>query len=185
MTTPTLVRDEQEVVGAYVPITLAGQDYKLAELPRQANRQFQWHVSKEIRTRVETIGPLESVDQVMDAIAEAADLWLDLLIAYDQMGAKAWAEVHRTEPKFVLPDRDWLDARATDGECYRAIKKVTAEAYPLGADLLALVPELKGHLLTSVTKGVAAATVAIVASSASMSSAPPSTDGSPTTSSAA
>lgn len=181
MTAPTPIRSDDEVVGAIVPITLAGKEYVLAELPRKANREFQKLLTSRVRERIDAVGPLETADEVMDAIAEAADLWFDLLLSYDELGANAWAEVRGTEPKPVLTDREWLDAHATDGECYRAIKKVTAAVYPFGFDLLALVPEIMPAMLRAVSKGVAAATLVI--SSRSTSSALPNTAGSPTTSS--
>ena len=83
---------------------------------------------------------------------------MDLLIAYDQMGAEA----RETQP--VLPEREWIDTHATDTECYEAMKRVTAAAYPFGPDLLRIVPEFLPMILNSLTKGAAAATLALVSS---------------------
>jgi len=179
---PTLLRPSEEVVGAYVPITLGGKKYEVAELPRRANREWQRLLTSEIRATMTVVGPLDTADEVIDAIAESADLMLDLLIAYDRAGATAWSEVHGVTREPVLTDREWIDTNATDRECYESIKAVMKVAFPTGADLLQLVPELRPMLLTAFSKGVAAATIAMV-SSPSTSSTQPSTDGSPTTSS--
>jgi hypothetical protein len=181
---PTPLRPDEEVVGAYVPITLAGKQYQLAELPRRANREWQALLSDEVRVTFSDLGDLDSAEEVMAAIAKSAEMQLRLLIEYDRMGAQAWSEVHNKTYEPVLPDYDTLDAIATDGECYRAIKKVTEVSFPFGSDLLGLLPELRPLILNAVSKGVAAATIAMV-SLPSSSSAPPSTDGSQTTSNAA
>ena len=184
MALPTPLRSDDEVVGAYVPITLGGKKYQLPELPRKANREWQSLLTDEVRKTLTAVGPLDTADEVIDAIADSAELMMDLLIAYDQAGAKAWSEVRGTPLEPVLPERDWIDTHATDRECYESIKAVMQVAFPTGADLLRLVPELRPMLLQAFSRGVAAATVAMV-SSRSMSSAPPSTDGSQTTLSAA
>lgn len=171
-------------MGAFVPITLAGKPYKLMELPRRANREWQALLSDEVRSTFSGIGDLDSAEEVMAAIAKSAEMQLRVLIEYDRMGAEAWSEVHAKSYKPALPDYDYLDVHATDGECYRAIKKVTEVSFPFGSDLLGLVPELRPMILNAVSKGVAAATISMV-SLTSTSSAPPSTDGSPTTSNAA
>jgi hypothetical protein len=143
------------VVGAYVPITLAGKSYQLRELPRRANREWQDHLTAEVRKAMAASPPLETADEVIDAAAEAA-----------------WGK------KPVMPDREWLDTNATDRECYEAIKKVTGVSFPFGADVLKIIPELRPQLLGAVSKGVAAAQVAMTMTLLpSMSSAPPSTAG--------
>jgi hypothetical protein len=159
-------------VGAYVPITLAGKSYQLRELPRRANREWQDHLTAEVRKAMSNSGPLETADEVIEAIAASADLMLDLLISYDAAAEAA------TNSKPVLPDREWLDTRATDRECYEAIKKVTGVSFPFGADVLRIIPEVRPYLLQAVSKGVAAAQVAMTMTLLpSMSSAPPSTAG--------
>src|SRR5688572_4942816 len=166
-----VARPAEEVVGAFVPITLGGKTFKPRELPRRANREWQAHLSSELRKAMAASGPLDTADEVIQAIADSAELMMDLLIAYDAAGDS------------VLPDREWIDTTATDRECYEAIKKVTGAAYPFGADLLGLLPELRPLILQAVSRGVAAATVAMVAtSSRSTSSAPPSTAGARSTS---
>jgi hypothetical protein len=160
------------VVGAYVPITLAGKSYQLRELPRRANREWQDLLTAEVRKAMSNSGPLETADEVIEAVAASADLMLDLLLSYDAAAEAA------TTSKPVLPDREWLDTRATDRECYEAIKKVTGVSFPFGADVLRIIPEVRPYLLQAVSKGVAAATVGLIKTSLpSTSSAPPSTDG--------
>lgn len=166
-------------MGAFVPITLAGKEYRVAELPRRANREWQRLLGDETRRTLADAGPLESVDAVIDAIAASADQMLDLLIAYDAAGV-TWPS-HQP----VLPERDYLDTHATDRECYEALKKVTGVSFPFGADLLGLLPEIRPALVQAVSRGVAAATVAMVTSLPSSSSARPNTAGSPTISNTA
>lgn len=162
-------------MGAFVPITLGGKGYHVAELPRRANREWQEHLTVEVRKAMAESGPLETADEVIDAIAGSSDLMLDLLYSYDAAAEAAWGR------KPVLPDREWVDTHATDRECYEAIKKVTGVSFPFGADLLRIIPEIRPMLLESVSKGVAAAAIAMSTTfSRSMSSAPPSTDGDPT-----
>jgi hypothetical protein len=164
------------VVGSFVPITLAGTTYNVRELPRRANRDWQTHLTSEVRKAMANSDPLETADEVIDALAESADLMLDLLLAYDQAGV-AWPG-HTP----VLPDRDWLDTRATDRECYEAIKKVTGVSFPFGADILRIIPEIRPMLLQAVSKGVAAAAIAMTTSGRSTSSARRSTGGTRSTS---
>jgi hypothetical protein len=160
------------VVGAFVPITLAGKSFQLRELPRRANREWQSLVTAEVRKAMAASNPLDTADEVMDAIVASGELMLDLFIAYDKAG-DVWPG-HTP----VLPDREWINDRATDRECYESMKKVLAVAFPPGADLLRLLPELRPELLRAISRGVAAATIAVVAtSSRSTSSAPPSTAG--------
>lgn len=162
-------------MGAFVPITLGGNEYRLRELPSRANREWQSHLTKEVRAALTDIGPLETADEVIQAIADQAELMMDLLISYDVAG-KAWPG-HTPQ----LPSREWIDTHATDRECYEAIKKVTGVSFPFGADILKLVPEIRPLLINAVSRGVAAAAIAMT-SSRSMSSAPLSTAGTQSTS---
>ena len=163
-------------MGAFVPITLGGKGFSLRELPRRANREWQAHLTSEVRKAMAASGPLETADEVIQAIADSSELMMDLLISYDAAG-KAW-EGHKP----VLPDREWIDTTATDRECYEAIKKVTGAAYPFGADVLRMLPEMRPMILQAVSKGVAAAAIAMATSSRSTSSARPSTAGDRSTS---
>lgn len=180
MTAAPTRRQTEEVAGALVPVTLGGQVYILRELPFATNRVYLAHLRDEIRKRLDVLS-LETVDEVMDAIAEHAELWLELLYEYDRLGVAAWSE--GPDPKPVLPEREWLEQRATATECYRAIGKVTVAAFPSMPDMLRLVPEIVPMLMHAVSTGVAAAAVAM-ASSRSMSSSLLSTAGFPTKSSA-
>lgn len=183
MTAPTPLRPAAEVVGAYVSITLAGKEYRLRELPSRVNRDWQKRLATDVRERVNAVGPLDSADEVIQAIADSAEVMMDLLIEYDRLGAKAWSE------PTVLPEREIIDTTATDRECYDAMKKVTNVSFPFGGDLLRIVPEfmptLLDRLTSGVARGVAAAAVTMATSSRSTSSSRRPTDGSPTTSNAA
>ena len=134
------------MVGAFVPITLAGKTYRLRELPRRANRDWQAHFAAEVRKAMSESDPIDTADEAIEAIAASGELMLDLLISYDAAG-DAWPG-----HKPVMPERDWINERATDRECYEAIKKVTAVAFPPGADLLRLLPELRPWLLQAISR---------------------------------
>lgn len=162
-------------MGAFVPITLAGKSHVLRELPRRANREYQSLVTGTVRKALDVSDSLDTVDDVIEALAASGETMLDLLIAYDAAGA-VWPG-HTP----VLPDREWINERATDRECYEAIKKVLNIAFPPGADLLRLIPELRPWLIQAISRGVSAAAIALTLSP-STSSAPPSTAGDPTTS---
>ena len=185
MEAPTPIRPADEVVGAYVSITLGGKEYRLAELPRRANREWQKRLSTDVRARIEGVGPLETADEVIEAIADSAELMMDLLIEYDAAGVAAWNAALGESREAVLPERDWIDTHATDRECYEAIKKVAAVSFPFGIDLIHMVPEFLPMLLQAVQRGTAAATLVMMGSSASTSSSRRNTAGSQTPSSAA
>lgn len=187
MTAPTPLRPAAEVVGAYVSITLAGKEYRLRELPSRVNRDWQKRLATDVRERINAVGPMDSADEVIQAIADSAEVMMDLLIEYDRLGTDAWnRQLNTSEPK-VLPEREVIDTTATDRECYEAMKKVTNVSFPFGGDLLRIVPEfmpiLLDRLTTGVARGVAAAAVTISSRSTSSSRRP--TGGSPTTSNAA
>lgn len=169
MSEPTPLRPDEQVAGAFLVVRLGGQDFTLKVLPLSANRIWTAHLASEVRSKLNALGPIDSADQVAQVLAGQATTMMDLLIAYDATGAKA------------LPEREWIDVNATDGEVYEAMKRVTAAAYPFGPDLLRIVPELVPMLMQSLTKGIAVAAVTM-ASSRRTSSAPPSTAGQPTTS---
>lgn len=170
MMQPTPLRPDEQVAGGFISMRLGGRDFEVRVLPMGANRKWTAHLASEIRTKLGDVGSVESADQVAQLLADQATTMMDLLISYDQAGDS------------VLPEREWIDTHATDTECYEAMKRVTAAAYPFGPDLLRIVPELVPMLLNSLSKGVAAATIAM-ASSRSTSSSPPSTDGAPASSS--
>lgn len=168
MIEPTPLRPDEQVAGGFLAVRLGGQEFALKVLSISANRTWTAHLAAEIRSKLQTLEPIDSADQVAQLLADQAETMMDLLIAYDAAGGNA------------LPEREWIDTHATDGEVYEAMKRVTAAAYPFGPDLLRIVPELVPMLAQSVTKGIAVAAVTL---SRSTSSALPSTDGPPTTSS--
>lgn len=164
MMEPTPLRPDEQVAGGFLVMSLGGKSYEVAVLSMSANRQWTAHLAETIRDVLGTVEPIDSADQVAELMAKQATTMMDLLIAYDAAGSK------------VLPDRDWIDTHATDTECYEAMKRVTAAAYPFGPDLLRIVPELVPMLMQSLSKGVAAATIAM-ASSRSTNGSRPSTAG--------
>jgi hypothetical protein len=164
MMEPTPLRPDEQVAGGFLVVSLGGKPHQLAVLNMAANRKWTAHLAEVMREVLGNVGPIESADQVADLLAKQAETMMDLLIAYDAAGDS------------VLPDREWIDTHATDTECYQAMKRVTAAAYPFGPDLLRIVPELIPSLAASLSKGVAAGMIAI-ASSRAMSSSPRSTAG--------
>lgn len=169
MMDPTPLRPDEQVAGGFLAVRLGGQEFALKVLPVSANRTWTTHLAAEIRSKLQTLEPIDSADQVAQLLADQAETMMDLLIAYDAAGASA------------LPEREWIDTHATDGEVYDAMKRVTAAAYPFGPDLLRIVPELVPMLMQSLANGIAKAGVTM-ALSRSTSSARPSTAGRRTTS---
>jgi hypothetical protein len=167
MTEPVPLRPDEQVAGGFLHVTLGGQAFELKVLPMGENRKWTAHLATEIRDKLQRLEPLGSADAVADLLAQQAETMMDLLIAYD-VGK-------------VLPEREWIDTHATDRECYEAMKRVTAAAYPFGPDLLRIVPELIPMIVDSLSRGMAAATVAM-ASSRSTSGSRPNTAGRPTSS---
>ena len=119
---------------------------------------------------ISEVGKLDELDDFVALLADNSEVEMDLLIAYDAI----YAEAKGTDP--VLPSREWIDTNATDREVYEGVKAVAAAAFPKGPDLLRLVPELMPEVMKAVSRGAAAATMAMV-SSRSTSSSPPSTAG--------
>lgn len=164
MIAPTPLRPDEQVAGGFLVVTLGGQSFDLPVLPIAANRRWTAHLAETIRGTLGDVGPVSSADQVANLLAKQAETMMDLLRSYDEFGAEAFGKPQ------VLAEREWIDTHATDTECYEAMKRVTAAAYPFGPDLLRIVPELVPMLLSSLTKGVAAATVAMVSSRSTSSS---------------
>jgi len=175
MTQPEPLRPPREVVGAYIDVSLGGKSFELKELPRRANRQWLAGLQEAVGN-LRTAEALETFDQMVGFLASQSEVMMDLLIAYDQLGNK------------VLPDREWIDTHATDGECYAAWKKVTAAASPLASELLQLVPQLVPVLIDALRRGVergVAAGMMMTGSIQSLSSARANTAGMQSTSSPA
>lgn len=177
MMQPRPLRPDEQVAGGFLFVTLGGQHYELSVLSMATNRK--WIATlRDTVTRV--IGETESLDGIedfIDLLATNSEAEMDLLIAYDALGA---AEKGHDA---VLPDREWIDTHATDGEVYEGVKRAAAAAFPKGPDLLRIVPDFLPMLMQAVSKGVAAAAIAM-ASSGSTNGSRPSTAGAPTTSSA-
>lgn len=159
MPNPTPLRPDEQVAGGFLVVTLGGQAFTLKVLPIAANRKWTAHFAETVKSTLGELAPLASADEVADGLARQAETMMDLLIAYDAAGDK------------VLPEREWIDTTATDRECYEALKRVTAAAYPFAPDLLRIVPEFVPMLMQSVTQGVAIATVAITSSRSTKPSA--------------
>lgn len=163
MVIPTPIRTDEDIIGARVSVTLGGQAYDLPVLSMAANREWTHEFARQIRKKLSEVGPLTTADEVATEVARSSETMMDLLISYDQAGAA----FKGTQP--VLPDRDWIDTHATDTECYVAMKLVTVAAFPPAPDLMQIVPEFMPMILQSLSRGVAAAAVALSARSTSSS----------------
>lgn len=152
-------------------VTLGGKPFELTVLPMRLNRQWVTQLRDAITAVIGGTEKLETLEDFIDLLASNSEVEMDLLIAYDALGAK------------VLPDREWIDSTATDGECYRALKQVAAAAFPKGLDLFRLAPELRPLLAEAVKEGVAKAAVTM-SLARRMSSSRRNTAGQPTTSKA-
>ena len=118
---PTPLRPNGEVG---LEVTLGGEAYSLPVLSMRRNREWLGQFSSGLTGIVDGIGQPKTLDEVASSIAGYAERFMDMLIAYDYSK--------------VLPDREWIDTHATDGEVYTAIQKVSEVATPFGSNLLGL-----------------------------------------------
>ena len=175
MMTPTPLRPDEQVAGGFIGMSLGGQSFVVKVLPMSLSRKWLVDAKAAIGRLKGSAEHLDSFEDVADFIAGQSEAMMDLLIAYDALGDKA------------LPEREWIDTNATDGEVYDGWKRVTAATSPLAQEALRIVPDLVPILVEAfreaVTTGTAGAMVAIH-SPRHTSGSPPSTDGAPTSSKA-
>lgn len=173
MMQPTPLRPDEQVAGGYLVVSLGGESYELKVLPMAVSRKWLSEAKSAVQSMKGTAGGLDSFEDIADYIAGNSESLMDLLIAYDQLGNK------------VLPEREWIDTHATDGECYEGWLKVTAATAPLAREVLRIVPDLIPALIDSFRRAVEKGTfnaLVNISSQASMKPSPPSTDGRPATS---
>jgi len=173
MMEPTPLRPDEQVAGGFLVLRLGGQSFEVKVLPMALSRKWLAEVKALVAGMKGTVAKLDSFEDIADFIAGQSEAMMDALIAYDALGDK------------VLPDREWLDTHATDGECYDGWKRVTAATSPLAQEALRIVPDLMPVLIDAfrraVEKGTTKAMVAMALSKPTKPS-PPSTDGAPTSS---
>lgn len=145
---PTASRPDEQIAAGIIPVELGGQGWSLSVLPIRANREWTALFAQALQAAASDFGGLASVDQFATALASKAEAMMDLLIAYDAIGAKA------LEQSTVLPEREWIDTHATDRECYEALKAVCAAAFPTGPDFLRIAPQLMPAILDALSRGV-------------------------------
>jgi len=119
--TPT--RSAEDILAGRVRVLLGGVVYELPVLARGASRAWRERLDE----RFARLGSLleaaaDDASQVLTLLLAETDAMLDMLVAYDQTG--------------VLPDRDALDAIASDAEILRSVIEVWRAANPLAATLL-------------------------------------------------
>lgn len=173
MMNPTPLRPDEQVAGGYLVMSLGGQSFELRVLPMALSRKWLAEAKTAVESMKGTAEGLDSFEDVADFIAGQSEAMMDLLLAYDALGDKA------------LPEREWIDTHATDTECYDGWKRVTAATSPLAQEALRIFPDLIPVLIeafkNAVSRGTAAAMIAM-ASSKSTNGSQPSTAGPPTTS---
>lgn len=173
MMQPVPLRPDDQVAGGFLVLRLGGQDFEVKVLPMRDSRKWLTDAKSAVSKMKGTAEGLESFEDVADFIAGQSEAMMDLLLSYDAYGDKA------------LPEREWIDTHATDTECYDGWKRVTAATSPLAEEVLRIVPDLMPVLIeafrTAVTKGTAAAVIAMN-SSRSTKPSPPNTTSPPATS---
>lgn len=173
---PTPLRPAEQVVGGFLRLSLGGKTFEVRDLPLRLSRKW---VDEFFRPALaEVVADVQKVDEIDDLVrllADNPDTEARLLIAWDTI----WSEA-KSVPR-VLPDFEWWEDNATGTEVYEGVKVVARAAFPKGPDLLRLVPGLLPAIMEAISRGAAAATVAIN-SLRLTSSSPPSTAGQPTTS---
>jgi hypothetical protein len=153
MMEPTPLRPDDQVAGGFIVMRLGGQSFEVKVLPIALSRKWLGDAKNAVTAMKGTAEGLESFADVADFIAGQSVAMMDLLLAYDALGNKS------------LPEREWIDTTATDGEVYDAWKRVTAATSPLAQEALRIVPDLVPVLIeafkTAVSKGTAAAVIAL------------------------
>jgi hypothetical protein len=153
MMEPTPLRPDDQVAGGFIVMRLGGQSFEVKVLPIALSRKWLGDAKNAVTAMKGTAEGLESFEDVADFIAGQSVAMMDLLLAYDALGNKS------------LPEREWIDTTATDGEVYDAWKRVTAATSPLAQEALRIVPDLVPVLIeafkTAVSKGTAAAVIAL------------------------
>lgn len=153
MMQPTPLRPDEQVAGGFLTMSLGGQPFELKVLPMALSRKWLVDAKAAVQAMKGTAEGLESFEDVADFIAGQSEAMMDLLISYDALGNKC------------LPEREWIDTNATDGECYEGWKKVTAATAPLAQEALRIVPDLMPVLIeafkNAVSRGTAAAVIAM------------------------
>lgn len=170
MMEPTPLRPDEQVAGGFLVLRLGGQDFEVKVLPMALSRKWLADAKSAVAQMKGTADGLDSFEDVADFIAGQSVAMMDLLLSYDALGNKA------------LPEREWIDTTATDGEVYAAWKRVTAATSPLAQEVLRIVPDLMPVLIeafrAAVSKGTAAAVIAMNSSRFTKPS-PPSTEPEP------
>jgi hypothetical protein len=161
MMEPTPLRPDEQVAGGFIVMRLGGQSFEVKVLPIAQSRRWLADAKTAIVAMKGTAEGLESFEDVADFIAGQSVAMMDLLISYDRIGVVNGG-------KKALPDRRWIDTHATDGEVYDAWKRVTAATSPLAQEALRIVPDLVPVLIeafkTAVSRGTAAAVIALSSS---------------------
>ena len=147
---------------------LGGQSFEVKVLPIALSRKWLGDAKAAIVAMKGTAEGLDSFEDVADFIAGQSVAMMDLLLAYDALGNKS------------LPEREWIDTTATDGEVYEAWKRVTAATSPLAQEALRIVPDLMPELIQAFRQAVSRGTAAaVIALSNSTKPSPPSTESEP------
>jgi hypothetical protein len=171
MMDPTPLRPDEQVAGGVRVMRVGGQDFEVRVLPIALSRKWLAESKAAIVKMKGTAEGLDSFEDVADFIAGQSIAMMDLLLAYDALGNKA------------LPEREWIDTTATDGEVYDSWKRVTAATSPLAAEALRIVPDLIPELIQAFRQAVSRGTAAaVIALSRSTKPSLPSTAGAPTSS---
>lgn len=161
MMEPTPLRPDEQVVGGFLVLRLGGQNFEVKVLPMALSRKWLADAKTAVVRMKGTSEALDSFEDVADFLAAQSEAMMDLLLSYDALGDKA------------LPEREWIDTTATDGEVYEGWKRVTAATSPLAPEVLRIVPTLMPVLIAAFKKAVTTATD----SSNSTSPSPSSTGG--------
>lgn len=124
MSDPTPLRPDDQVAGGFIAMRLGGNEYQVPVLPIRHNREWTQRYSVILTSIVDGVGQPKTLQDVAEAVNSYSTTFMDVLIDYDRTN--------------VLPDREWIDTHATDGEVYTAMQQVTNAAFPLGSNLLEL-----------------------------------------------
>ena len=142
MMQPTPLRPDDQVAGGFIAMPLGGQPFTLKVLPMVHSRQWLAQLQEMVAGMRGTAGELATFEDVVGFVAGQSVVMMDSLLAYDALGDKA------------LPEREWIDNNATDGEVYEFWKRVTAATAPLAQEGLRIFPTLVPELIEAFRKAV-------------------------------
>jgi len=114
------VRSAADILSGLITIVLGGIPYVISVLPRRASKEWLARLDARFDAVTKALDQAENdVPQILALLTAHTDYMIEMLRAYDVEG--------------VLPDDDFIETYATDGEILAAMVEVWRAANPLAA----------------------------------------------------